>query len=64
MEKQDIRWKQRFQNFDKAFLRLSKANHTEITGQFSPASLPIRVHPRGRFVVASLERPEFDDAHV
>ena len=25
MEQQDIRWKQRFQNFDKAFLRLSKA---------------------------------------
>ena len=25
MEQQDIRWKQRFQNFDTAFLRLSKA---------------------------------------
>lgn len=25
MEQQDIRWKQRFQNFDKAFLRLNEA---------------------------------------
>ena len=36
-------------------IKQGDANHTGRTGQFSPASLPIRVHPRGRFMVASLE---------